>query len=328
MYNAEKYIQQCVNSIINQAYENIEILLVDNMSQDNTLSIAKMLAQKDSRIQVLQCNVQGPSATRNLGIIKATGDYISFIDADDWILENTYTEVIKALSKNPVDIFLMGYRCIDDEGKLWTKENVYIEDDLYQDEKYNKFVKDIIFSNKGKYIPSYSVLRVIKTELLKKNEILFDEEVKRSEDFQFLVKVHVCATSMYCAYSKKMYVYRQVNNSITHSFTSDYWKMIKRIYFDLNDFLVVHHCESLSDNLDYRYIVYAIIASTEICLNPNLKNIHLMISDIWKDTSVSNVTNKIKLMYGIKKIGPSYLFIKLKLIECFRFYLKVKKMYD
>ena len=83
VYNAQKYLKKCIDSIINQTYKNIEILLINDGSKDKSLKICKEYEKKDSRIIVIDKQNKGVSNTRNVGIKKSTGDYIVFIDSDD-----------------------------------------------------------------------------------------------------------------------------------------------------------------------------------------------------------------------------------------------------
>lgn len=92
VYNTEKYIRECLNSLIQQSYSHIEIIAVDDGSTDNSLCLLKKLAAKDSRLKVFSQPNQGVSAARNLALSKATGTYVMFVDADDWIDSSTIEE--------------------------------------------------------------------------------------------------------------------------------------------------------------------------------------------------------------------------------------------
>ena len=89
VYNAEKYIHKCIDGILSQTYHNTEIILVDDGSADNSLSICKEYAQKDSRIRVFSKENGGVSSARNMGMDEATGCYLMFLDSDDWLENDT-----------------------------------------------------------------------------------------------------------------------------------------------------------------------------------------------------------------------------------------------
>ena len=105
VYNTEKYIRECLNSLIQQSYSHIEIIAVDDGSTDNSLCLLKELSAKDNRLKVFSQSNQGVSAARNLGLSKATGTYIMFVDADDWIDLSTIEECLQAIEDADVCFF-------------------------------------------------------------------------------------------------------------------------------------------------------------------------------------------------------------------------------
>lgn len=105
IYNTEKYIYECLNSLINQSYSHIEIIVVDDGSTDNSLCLLKELSAKDSRLKVFSQPNQGVSAARNLALSKATGTYVMFVDADDWIDPHTIEKCLQAIGDADVCFF-------------------------------------------------------------------------------------------------------------------------------------------------------------------------------------------------------------------------------
>ena len=99
VYNAEKYLDKCIQSIINQKYSNLEIILVDDGSKDNSLELCKKYAESDKRIKVIHKENEGVSTARNSGIEVASGDFIAFIDSDDYIDENMYFNMMQKASE-------------------------------------------------------------------------------------------------------------------------------------------------------------------------------------------------------------------------------------
>ncbi len=123
VYKVELYLPKCLESIINQTYKNLEIILVDDGSPDNCGKICDSYAEKDSRIKVIHKKNAGVARARNDGIEAATGDYISFIDSDDWIAENAYEVLYKGLKENNAECAVGGcVTVIDKEGELAPQE--------------------------------------------------------------------------------------------------------------------------------------------------------------------------------------------------------------
>lgn len=111
VYNTEKYIRECLISLIQQSYSHIEIIAVDDGSTDNSLCLLKELSAKDNRLKVFSQPNQGVSATRNLALSKATGTYVMFVDADDWIDSSTIEKCLQAMGDADV-CFLHTYESL------------------------------------------------------------------------------------------------------------------------------------------------------------------------------------------------------------------------
>ena len=114
IYNIAPYLRQCVDSIINQTYVDLEILLIDDGSSDQCSEICDEYAAKDNRVRAFHTENNGLSAARNLGLQKATGEYIGFIDSDDWIEPDMYEMLLREIEKTNTDISVCGYDVISD----------------------------------------------------------------------------------------------------------------------------------------------------------------------------------------------------------------------
>lgn len=115
IYNVEKYLFRCINSIVNQTYRELEIILVDDGSLDNCPQMCDEWAVKDKRIKVVHKENGGLSDARNVGLDSATGEYISFIDSDDWINLNTFEKMISRMKEDKSDIVTCGVNWVKDE---------------------------------------------------------------------------------------------------------------------------------------------------------------------------------------------------------------------
>jgi len=110
VYNVQQYIEQCVESILSQTYTNLEIILVDDGSSDNCPAICDSYAEEDSRIRVIHKQNGGLSDARNVGVARATGDYIGFVDSDDWIDNTMYETLYSLIKKYDADISEVGIK--------------------------------------------------------------------------------------------------------------------------------------------------------------------------------------------------------------------------
>ena len=117
-YNVEKFLAKCVESVANQTYPNIEIIIVDDGSTDNTPKICDELASKYNNVKVIHQSNQGSNKTRENGLKASTGEYIAFIDADDYIDLTAYEKAIKVLEVNDCDMVQFGYYYIEPDGEI------------------------------------------------------------------------------------------------------------------------------------------------------------------------------------------------------------------
>ena len=116
VYNAEKYLEQCIDSVLEQTYNNIELILVDDGSTDSSGDICDKYALKDQRVKVVHQKNARIGAARNRGIEEATGDYLTFIDSDDYIERETYQECIKLIEKYNADLIQWDLTFWSEEG--------------------------------------------------------------------------------------------------------------------------------------------------------------------------------------------------------------------
>lgn len=133
VYNVEKYIGKCIDSLIKQKYDNLEIILIDDGSSDNSGEICDKYAKKDKRIKVIHKKNSGQADSRNIGISKASGKYIGFVDSDDYIDKDYYNRLYKTLVKNNADVVTCKY------------QNVYNDD--YRKEEIGNNIRETILDN-------------------------------------------------------------------------------------------------------------------------------------------------------------------------------------
>ena len=177
IYNAEKYLKKCLNSIIHQNFNDLEILCINDGSTDNSFKIIQNFSKKDNRIKIFNTPNNGQGSARNLGLKHATGEYVSFIDADDWIIDDAYEKLYYKSHKYDLDmLFFQMINYINSSGKL-------VESDLYNyDLLSNNFDIDIPFSSNDASeflfnIAVCPVSKLYKRKFLMENNILFPEGI-------------------------------------------------------------------------------------------------------------------------------------------------------
>ncbi len=226
-YNAQDYISKCVDSIINQTYKYIEIILIDDGSSDNTKRIIENYATKDKRIIVISKDNGGISETRNLGIQKAEGKYLMFIDNDDWIDHNTCELALLEIEKNDADVLMWSY--IREYTGKSIKKIIYKEDKIIFDKSdvLNKLYRHQIGlykeelsqpENTDALSPVWT--KLYKASLIKDNNISFYNStiIGPSEDGLFNLEIFNHAKKVVYI-SKYFYHYLKINSG---SYTKNY----------------------------------------------------------------------------------------------------------
>lgn len=144
IYNVADYLPRCLDSILKQTYDNLEIILVDDGSTDNCGSICDSYAKEDNRIKVIHKANGGLSSARNAGLDIAKGDYISFIDSDDFIDESMYETMLKALKSNDADVCLCSYDRVNDNNEFFGITS-YNDAVLSRDDAYEMLVQGNVY---------------------------------------------------------------------------------------------------------------------------------------------------------------------------------------
>ena len=207
VYNSEKFLVKCLNSIINQTYENIEILLIDDASSDRSLEICKRYKEKDKRIILLENKEnRGVSYSRNLALKRATGKFLAFIDSDDYVEKDYIEYLYNAIVKDNYDISICGYRKefenkIIDHSK--NKELILNQEQILEEVCYNKVISISVWGklfkrdlfNKVLFPENkiYEDIKAIGDVLLKSAHIIYIPDIK----YHYLIRKNSLAFSNY-----------------------------------------------------------------------------------------------------------------------------------
>lgn len=227
-YNIEKYVKQCVDSILKQSYKDYEIIIVDDGSTDSTLELLHREYDSNKYIQIYTQNNQGSGIARNLGLEKSNGKYIMFIDGDDWIEPKMLEAYINIINKYDYDLICSSY----------FEENYFgnnVKTELYK-------VDTLSLKNQNecrkKYIHLYldelvcaPHRNLYKSEIIKKNNITFPD-LRRSQDIVFNYSYFKYVNSLYVD-TNIYYHYRIINNGNHKKITKDYLKTIEYIYSNI-----------------------------------------------------------------------------------------------
>ncbi len=216
-YNAEKYIEECLSSIIEQSYNNIEVIVVDDGSTDNTYEIARKLASNDKRLNVYRKKNEGVSSARNYALELIKGEYCMFVDSDDYIEGTTVEKMVTAIETDGTDWVNCQYHKVDVSGNVVGNSH-FLTGFKNISDSYNKFVflRDFLTEHKIGY---EVCLKLFKTELIMKHGIRFDQSCFMGEDLKFCMSYSLFANNISCI-KDCLYFYRFRIESAMNSVTS------------------------------------------------------------------------------------------------------------
>ena len=212
VYKVEEYLKQCVDSVLNQTYRYLEVILVDDGSPDNCPRICDLYAEQDQRVQVVHQNNSGASGARNTGLNIATGDYVVFLDGDDfWDDTEALERLINRVKKTKPDVLNYSYKKYyeDSEKEIPQFENIAPRpvELIEKKEQLDYITRNFL------YIAS-PCNKLIRTKILSKN--MQFEEGKSSEDVEWCAKL-LCEAESFDFVCENFYCYRQRATSTTHT---------------------------------------------------------------------------------------------------------------
>lgn len=314
IYNSEKYLDNCISSVLNQSYENFELILVNDGSTDKSLLICEKYRAMDYRIKVLDKENGGVSSARNLGIRKASGDYILFLDSDDWYDELFIESFILYLNKEFVDekmLLVGGFKIVE---KNKTTEIRYGE---------NKEIEfDNIFEICNKPLLASPFNKLYSKKIIIENNLKFDLSTSFGEDFIFNLN--------YIKYIDKLYVlnscycnYRRFNeDTLSNKYIPDLFEKNIKIYRLFKEVLISKNVFN-QFNRETFYIAYLGLLNKSIanvCSRKYPEKLFVKIKKIKKILNSDDFNDSIQYIDKIKEIRPEMKII-LKAKFAFGYYL-------
>lgn len=192
VYNAAEFLARAISSVTGQSHRNLELILVDDGSADDSLNICRQFAAVDSRLNVLSQANAGPAAARNTGVRSAAGDFVFFLDADDYLETETFDVLLHAYVDNPVDLVMANFSKLENDGRIVQKDVVFQSDGTpfsgelleLSSADISRFVMHFLESPSNHLI-SYCWARLYKLSIIREHHLKADESMRLFEDFVF-----------------------------------------------------------------------------------------------------------------------------------------------
>ncbi len=218
-YNSDKYIRQCIESVLNQSYRNIEVLLINNGSTDDSLNISQEYAISDSRIHIITENKAGAAAARNCGIAHAMGEFVTFVDSDDYVDENMYCRLMELIDKYEADIACCSFNYVYSDGTPTGWYEPQLEKYIKDSQVVSGVEAGRIFLT-SRDLEGFCWNKIFRSSVIKENFLRFDEAKKSFEDMQFVFDGLIKSGRVVLC-DQKLYYYRQIGFSLTRDISPE-----------------------------------------------------------------------------------------------------------
>lgn len=329
VYNVENYIERCLNSLVNQTFKDIEIITINDGSTDKSLELLNKYAKEDIRISVIDLGDEGVSYCRNLGIEKANGKYIMFVDSDDWIDSSMVEVMYKKAEENKLDLVMCSYIR---EFKDHSKEKIFNlpQEIIYKDnEVKNELLRKLVgpikeeLSNPEMLDALGTVWgKLYRADILKENKIKFVDlkEIGSAEDtlfniftFNYLKKLMFLNKSMY-------HYWRDNPKSVTSQYNPKLKEQRKVFFKYISDFIKENNFEQVFEEALNNRICTSVLGLGLIECSKNnkisrinkIKNIKIIINEEY----IRNAYKNLELKYFSIHWRIFYFFIKNKMSFC------------
>lgn len=313
IYNVDKYLDRCIKSVVNQTYRNLEIILVDDGSQDNCPILCDEWAKKDNRIKVIHKKNAGLGMARNTGIKNATGEYICFFDSDDYVEINTIELCINEIFRSNSQVILFGINSIDNKGKITAHRVPNPPKTTYEGlEVQTTFLPMLVSSDYNMMMSSCCCLYSMQLfnnanfHFVSEREIIAEDIYSLLVLYKYVNRVSIIPHALY------NYCLNQ--SSLTHTYREDRYSKIKYFYSEcvkVCDYF--GYGEDIKKRLTGEYYGFVLAAMKMIAKSKNkIKKKIALINEILYDDCFTSAINTFKKIDGSFKKKVMIKILELK----------------
>lgn len=322
VYNVEKYLDRCIDSIVNQTYKNLEIILVDDGSPDKCPQMCDQWAEKDSRIKVIHKENAGAGMARNIGIENATGEYIQFIDSDDYIDLKTIQKCVASFQKTQADAVMFGRFHVFSDGKIEKLPVITNEYFFSGKQVIDNILPGLFIYEKGIGISSWC--KMFKLQRIKLNNIRYKSEREvLSEDALFHLELFDYLNSVLII-PENLYYYFTNESSISRGYRKDLQTLNNKF---LEECLVLcdkyGYKDKIINSIYARYHIYAFAGMKQIKLsNLSKEQKKMLVYNFFNDEMLQESITFESLKFKSIPLKVFYICIKFRLYWICRLLLK------
>lgn len=317
VYNVEPYLRQCLDSVVNQTYRNLEIIIVDDGSPDSCGRICDEYAAKDDRIRIIHKKNAGVSAARNDGMKIASGEWITFVDSDDWLDVNYFDRMVSSMPEEKPDIFFAGGYVVD-----------------YPDRQELKYIFETSFLNRGETIQTTLVARTLaqrygtdrksdsgsvamcwnkfyKTCFLQENDFCFDVRLHPMEDVLFHLNVYSKATAIGGCICIGYHYRKDVDSAATRRFNPSWPEMFYTCVNNIANFVETHPKRDFLESAMYARVIQlsVFLFRCYFCHAENMKSYRIISKEI-KEYKKNPIVNRMLHHKGNRYMTKKQILLK------------------
>lgn len=305
VYNASKYIHKSVDSILNQTYRNIEVVLVDDGSTDDSGIICDGYAGEDSRVKVIHKENGGLVSAWKAGAEASTGDYLSFVDSDDWIDENMMEELVARTSDEDKEIISSDYVIERPSGDSFNSEYVYqaLKPGEYLKKQLDEEVIPNLLGHENRFVTISRCMKLISRCLITDNMHYSSEKIRMGEDMSVMLPALIDARRLVIMDHKAYYHYLYVKESMVHKYDSTMEDSFKLLMEAVDRVISDKDIPALKEQAKKERIFLLLLSvKNEVRGNKenyreNIRRIHRENEDLIKNTKVEVGAFSNKLVY-------------------------------
>ncbi|MCR5636950.1 MAG: glycosyltransferase [Clostridiales bacterium] len=271
VYNAEKTLEYCIRSILEQTFEDFELLLIDDGSKDRSAEICDAFAEKDNRITVIRKENGGVSSARNTGIKNASGKYICFADSDDYISNKYLQALIDAKNKySNSDNIWCGFQTVDGYDNPRINHTAIFDDNV----PVSVLSRDRIMTIHEKWLDSGPYCKLYSKSIIEDNNLLFPQDLSLGEDLVFNFEYLDRTNGKIVIINQPLYNYVFCNGSLSNRYYSNMFEIYKRINSVMHSCVKKWNCDASEVSKLYNacFFKYEVVLRNTFCKESKIKN--------------------------------------------------------
>ncbi|MCH5248435.1 MAG: glycosyltransferase family 2 protein [Lachnospiraceae bacterium] len=307
VYNSSEYLEQCVDSILLQTYENLELLLIDDESKDQSGEICDRYASEDDRVRVIHQKNAGCTAASLTGLREASGDYYMFIDSDDYVEQDMLTEMSRHLIGQKGEVVCCNHILEKQKQTLPTASSA--APGIYEGAKLKREIKDKLLGNEQRIVPISRCMKLYEKSVFEGNTKYCDTKIRMGEDFNLVFPVLLDCSRMVVMDKAYFYHYRYVETSMAHCYDKDMMDSVNRLENFLRRVIDDKKVENGELLIRKEYCCMLLLVMKNELRNPD-RNYMENIQNIFRDAKIRDIVDNTNIIVRGKANRILYCGIK------------------